>query len=184
MNKITGGNALIDPRLIIEKAGIGDAMHVADLGCGATGHFVFPVAKAIGKNGIIYAVDILKNNLRTIERRAKQEGLEQVRTVWSNLEIFKATKIEPGSLDVAMLINVLYQSDKRSEMIREAVCMTKTGGTLLVVDWNATATPFGPSLSERVNKDNIKAAAPRLNLELKEEFNAGEYHFGMTLLKH
>lgn len=184
MNRITGGNALIDPQLIITKAGIGDAMHVADLGCGATGHFVFPVAKAVGKNGLSYAVDILKNNLRNIERRAKQENLEQVRTVWSNLEIFKATKIESGSLDVAMLINVLYQSDKRPEMIREAIRMVKTAGTLLIVDWNATATPFGPSLGERVNKEAIKKAAPRLNIELKEEFNAGDYHFGMTFVKH
>lgn len=184
MNRITGGNALIDPQLIIEKAGIGDAMHVADLGCGATGHFVFPVAKAIGKKGIVYAVDILKNNLRNIERRAKVENLEQVRVVWSNLEIFKATRIESGSLDVAMLINVLYQSDNRTEMIREAVRMTKSGGILLIIDWNPTAAPFGPSLSERVNKDNLKAGVPRLGLELKEEFNAGEYHFGMTFIKH
>lgn len=184
MNKITGGNALIDPQLIIEKAGIGDAMHVADLGCGATGHFIFPVAKAVGKKGLIYAVDILKNNLHNIERRAKQENLEQVRTVWSNLEIFKATRIEASSLDVAMLINVLYQSDQRPEMIREAVRMVKPGGILLIVDWNATAAPFGPSLGERVSKDNLKAAAPRLNLELKEEFNAGEYHFGITFIKH
>jgi len=184
MSNITGGNALIDPQIIIEKAGIADRMHVADLGCGGTGHFVFPVAKAVGKNGIIYAVDILKNNLVNIERRASQENLAQIRTVWSNLEIFKATKIETSSLDVALLINVLYQSDKRAEIIREAVRLTKKNGKILIVDWNSIATPFGPSIEERLNKENLKKVGERLSLELLDEFSAGEYHFGMVFLKH
>ena len=72
MSNITGGNTLIDPQIIIEKTGIADRMYTADLGCGGTGHFVFPIAKAIGKNGIMYAVDILKNNLANIERQANQ----------------------------------------------------------------------------------------------------------------
>ena len=184
MPKITGGNALIDPQIIIQKAGIAERMHVADLGCGGTGHFVFPVAAAIGKNGIIYAVDILKNVLANIERRANQENLQQVRTVWSNLEIFQATKIETGSLDVSLLINILYQSDKRAEIIREAARLTKRNGKLLIIDWNTIATPFGPSLEERLNKENLKKIAERLGLELTEEFAAGEYHFGMVFSKH
>jgi len=184
MPNITGGNTLIDPQIIIAKAGVAERMHVADLGCGGTGHFVFPVAKAIGKHGIIYAVDILKNNLTNIERRANQENLVQIRTVWSNLEIFKATKIETASLDVTLLINVLYQSDKRAEIIREAVRLTKKSGKLMIVDWNAMATPFGPSVEERLNKENLKKVSERLGLELIEEFSAGEYHFGMLFLKH
>lgn len=184
MSNITGGNTLIDPQVIISKAKIAERMHVADLGCGGTGHFVFPVAKAVGKHGIIYAVDILKNNLINIERRAKQENLAQIRTVWSNLEMFKATKIETASLDVALLINVLYQSDKRAEIVREAIRLTKKSGHVVIVDWNAIATPFGPSVKERLNKENLKKVGERLGLELIEEFPAGEYHFGMLFLKH
>jgi len=184
MNKITGGNALIDPKIIIEKAGIIERMQVADLGCGSTGHFIFPIANAIGERGIIYAVDILKNNLTNIERRVRQDNLKQVKTVWSNLEIFKATKIETDSLDVGLLINVLYQSNKRSEMIRESFRMVKRGGKLVIVDWKKVSTPFGPSVEERVNRENLMAVCQRMGMELLEEFNAGEYHFGLVFLKH
>ncbi|MFA5318242.1 MAG: methyltransferase domain-containing protein [Patescibacteria group bacterium] len=184
MNKVSGGNVLIDPQTIIEKGEIGDRMQVADLGCGGSGHFVFPIANVIGENGIIYAVDILKNNLANIERRAKQDNLKQVKTVWSNLEIFKATKIESASLDAGLLINVLYQSNKREEMIREAVRMVKRGGKLLIVDWKKVRSPFGPSLEERVNKENLAIVCQRLGMELLEEFNTGEYHFGLVFLKH
>ncbi len=183
MSKITGGNNLIDPKIIIEKAGISERMRVADLGCGSTGHFVFSIAETIGSDGVMYAVDILKRNLDNIEHRAKQDNLKQIKTVWSNLEIFQATKIEASSLDAGLLINVLYQSDKRVEMMREAIRLVKKGGSLVIVDWNQSAGQFGPSLEERVNPDNLRTAGERLGLKLIGEFNAGQYHFGMAFQK-
>jgi len=64
------------------------------------------------------------------------------------------------------------------------VRLLKRGGKLLVVDWKKIAVPFGPSIEERINKENLIAVCQRLGLELLEEFNAGEYHFGMVFLKH
>ena len=184
MTRVTGGNALIDPQIVVQKAQISERMSVGDLGCGRTGHFVFPVAAAVGEYGMVYAVDILKDVLGNIERRAQQENIKQIKTVWSNLEIFKATKIESSSLDVALLINILFQSNKRTEIIREAVRLLKKGGKLLIIDWKKIATPFGPSIGERLNKENLLAVCQRLGLELLEEFEAGIYHFGMVFLKH
>ncbi|PIT94081.1 hypothetical protein COU00_00875 [Candidatus Falkowbacteria bacterium CG10_big_fil_rev_8_21_14_0_10_43_11] len=184
MAKITGGNTLIDPQIVIEKAQIGERMRVGDLGCGRTGHFVFPIAFAVGERGLVYAVDILKDVLSNIERRAQQENIKQIKIVWSNLEMFKATSIESSSLDVTLLINILYQSNKRTEIIREAVRLMKRGGKLIIIDWKRIATPFGPSIEERLNKENLLAVCQRLGLELTEEFSAGAYHFGMVFLKH
>lgn len=184
MTKVTGGNALIDPQIVVAKAQISERMRVGDLGCGRTGHFVFPLAAAVGEYGLIYAVDILKDVLANIDRRAQQENVKQIKTVWSNLEMFGATKIESSSLDIALLINILFQSNRRSEIIREAVRMLKQGGKLLVVDWKRIATPLGPSVEGRLNKENLLAVCQRLGLELMEEFEAGVYHFGMVFLKH
>lgn len=184
MNKVTGGNVLIDPQIVIKKAQISKRMKVADLGCGVTGHFTFPIAQVVGDHGVIYAVDILRNILANIEHRARQENLIQLKTVWTNLEIFKATKIASASLDIGLLINILYLSDKRAEVIRESIRMIKKGGKLLVIDWNKADSPLGPSLEERVDKDNIIAICKRLGMELTEEFEAGDYHLGLVFIKH
>lgn len=180
---ITGGNALLDSNLILDKAKIGQGVKVADLGCGISGHFVFPAALRTGKNGKVYAVDILKNVLDNIKRRAKTENLENIETVWSNLEIFGATKIESESLDVALLINTLYQSHKRAEILREAIRMTKKKGLLVIVEWKDIALPFGPSPEERVKTDLLKNVGQKLGLNLEEEFNAGPYHYGLIFVK-
>jgi len=180
---ITGGNALLDVSLVLSKAQIGDKTKVADLGCGASGHFVFPAARMVGKNGKVYAVDILKPNLENINKRARVENLTNIETVWSDLEIFGATKIEAGSLDVAMLINTLYQSRKRAEIMREAIRMLKRDGKLIVVEWKNTSSPIGPPAEKRVKIDPLKTAGEKLGMSLEEEFEAGQYHYGLIFIK-
>ncbi|KKQ62219.1 MAG: rRNA (Adenine-N6-)-methyltransferase [Parcubacteria group bacterium GW2011_GWE2_38_18] len=180
----TGGNVLLDVNLILGKAQIGENMKVATLGCGSSGHFVFPAAQLVGKKkGIVYAVDILKTVLERVTRLAKQDNYSNVVPIWSDLEIFNATKIEAGSLDVVLLINILYQSHKRVEILREAIRMLKKDGRVLIVEWKNIASPLGPPVEERVNINLLHTAAPKLGLKLEEEFQAGQFHYGVVFNK-
>lgn len=174
---------LFDINFILNKIAIGEGQKVAELGCGNFGYFVFPVAKMVGPRGHLFAVDILKNTLEDIKKRALQENLQQIETVWSNLEVFKGAKIESAVLDQALLINILHQSEKRVEILREAIRMLKTGGKLLVVEWKNIASPLGPKTEQRVNKETLKEAAPKLGLSLSAEFEAGPYHYGLIFHK-
>ena len=178
-----GGSSLVDASLIFNRARIGDKAKVADLGCGSSGYFVFPAAKIVGKKGIVYAVDILRTALETINKRIRAENFANIKTIWSNLEIFGATKIEAGSLDVAMLINTLYQSRKRLEILRESVRLLKKNGRLVVVEWKNTAAPFGPPPEEKVEKEFVENGAKKLGLRPEEEFEAGQYHYGLIYVK-
>ncbi len=183
MYKVTGGNQLLDVNQILSKAQIDEGMKVADFGCGATGHFVFPTSEAVGKDGRVYAIDILKSALESIEKRVKQENIKNIKIVWSNLEIFNATKIESGSLDIVLLMNTLYQSQKRVEILREAIRMLKKGGKLVIVEWKSTAIPFGPPINERVKMSLLKIRAQKLGLKFEEEFFVGQYHYGLLFIK-
>ena len=178
-----GGNALIDVNLILGKAQAGDRMKLADFGCGSSGHFVFPAAGVIGRNGKVYAVDILKTALESIRRRSKHENLSNIEAIWSDIETFGATKIEAGSIDVGLLINTLYQSHKRAEIMREVIRMIKKGGKLIIVEWKNTNSPFGPPAEGRVKKDLLRIAAKKLGLQLEDEFEAGAYHYGLMFTK-
>lgn len=183
MYKITGGGILIDVNYILDKAQIAEGMSVADLGCGTLGHFVFPLAKIVGKHGRVYAVDILKMALDTIDRRIKVEGCKNIKTIWSDLELFNVTKIESSSLDVGLLLNTLYLSHKRVEIIRESMRMLKQQGKLMIVEWQNMNIPFGPPVDERVKKDSLVQGAGKLGLKFVDEFIAGEYHYGLIFEK-
>jgi ubiquinone/menaquinone biosynthesis C-methylase UbiE len=180
----TGGNTLIDVPLILKKAGITERNKVADFGCGSSGLFVFGPAKMVGKNGKVYAVDILKPILENIKREARQENLDGViETVWTDLEVYNATKIEAGILDVGLLINTLYQSHRRVEIMREALRLIKKGGRLVIVEWKDVSIPFGPPVEERVKLASLENGAAKLGLRMDEEFQAGQYHYGVIFTK-
>jgi len=175
--------ALFDIGAILSKMGIEEKQQVAELGCGNFGFFVFPLARLVGRQGKVYAVDILQPTLQEIKAVATKENLPQITTVWSNLEIFKATKIETSSLDCGLLVNVIHQSDKKIEIIREAIRLLKRGGKLLIIEWNSSDLPFGPDPAKRVNVEAIKGAALKVGLMVKEQFAAGPYHYGLILTK-
>lgn len=183
MAGLTGGNTLIDVNLLFSKSQIEEKMKVADLGCGSSGHFVFPCAKIIGKNGTMYAVDILRTSLETVSKMARIENLANIKTIWSNLEIFGATKIEAGSLDVGLLINTLHQSHKRAEILRESARLLKKNGKLVIVEWKNIAAPFGPPTEERVKKEFVDNAVKKLGFSPDDEFEAGPYHYGLIYIK-
>lgn len=183
MLQLKNTRSLMDINLIIGKSGLSENDKVAELGCGGFGYFVYPLARLVGKNGRVYAVDILKSCLDDIKRHALQENLRQVETIWSNLEIFKATRIENSSLDAVFLINTLSQSNKKAEIAREAVRLLKRSGKLVIIEWKSGQLPFGPALDMRLKIDSMKSAALQLGLSLSEEFTAGPYHFGLIFKK-
>lgn len=186
MLTVTGGNILLDVNLILSKIQVSDNMKLGDFGCGSSGHFVFPVADLLnkkGKSGKIYAVDILRTVLETIRRKAKQENYKNIEIIWSDLEIFGATKIESCSIDFGFLLNTLYQSRNRIEILREVARMLKKNAKLLIVDWKDSDLPLGPPKNERVKEDMLKAACAKLGLKLDEEFIPGPHHFGLIFTK-
>lgn len=155
---------------------------VADLGAGG-GLFTMQAARLVGDRGQVYAVDIMKSSLSDIESKARMTGFNNVKTVWSNLEIVGATKINESSLDYTMLVNVLFQSKKHFEIMAEAARLLKPGGKLLIIDWSSTAPGFAPPGDMKVDPAELNANAIKLNLSLEQEFKAGNYHFGLIFIK-
>jgi ubiquinone/menaquinone biosynthesis C-methylase UbiE len=176
-------NNLLNIDLLLGKTINSNNCFVADLGCGSFGYLVFPLTKKIGSHGKVYAVDILKGSLENIKKRARLENLDQVKTVWSNLEVYNGTDIKSDSLDVAFLVSVLHQSDKYVDIIKEALRTLKKGGRLLIVEWENGNSFFGNVDKKTIDKKEMLKALKTLPLNLEEEFKASEHHYGLLLTK-
>jgi ubiquinone/menaquinone biosynthesis C-methylase UbiE len=183
MVNTSGGNQLLDPQRLLIEVGVQKNQQVADLGCGAVGHFVFPAAEMVGDKGLVYAVDIRRIILEGIKNRARIEGKENIKTVWSNLEVYRGTGILDNSLDVAMLINVLFQNKKQEEIIHEAVRMVKPGGRLAIVDWKPEKSVLGPPLEIRAKPEVLIKLCQKEGLTVEREFEPGNFHFGLLFNK-
>lgn len=181
-----GMNALrktLHPLAVLKELGIREKMRVADLGCGAAGHYVFPLADLVGEEGKVYAVDVQKKVLEPLARQAQTENKEHIETVWSDLENYGAAEIEPASLDMALLLNVLYQMRDRLTALREAARLLRVGGRLVTVDWLTTGAPMGPPVEQRVRHDWLEDAADQLGLRVWRRFRPSQHHFGIIFEK-
>jgi len=182
MPHISTGKDLIDPFKVLEEAGVRAGMKVADFGCGALGHYIFPAAKLVGSEGKIYAVDILKSALQGVESRMKLEGLSNVETVWGDLDKMGGVQLPDELLDVGLLINNLFLSPKKEILVRESMRMIKKGGAFVVIDWKSTGA-FGPDPAVRVSLDEAKKILQSEGLIIKKEFSPGTYHYGLLVTK-
>ncbi len=172
-----------DINLILNKIAIREGQTVAELGCGHQGHFVFPLAKRVGQKGTLYAVDIIPSILDEIKKRAYSENLPQIQTVWTNLEVFKGAKIESASVDTALLINVLSQSKKKLDILRETARLLKAGGSLVIADWRLDAPDFGPPADQRLRPNILEDLAIKSGLIVEEKFTVGDYYRAFILKK-
>lgn len=183
-NKFPGGNYLLDAYNILKNiVGIKSKQVIGDLGAGGAAYFTLQSAKLVGDQGQVYAVDVLKNVLSTINSKAQLAGLYNVKTVWSNLEIYGAAKIPEASLDHALLVNILFQSKKYPEIIKEAVRLLKPGGQLTIIDWSDMSPNFAPNDALQLDKEEVINIAQNLSLSLQQDFQAGTYHFGLIFIK-
>ncbi|MEA2088549.1 MAG: methyltransferase domain-containing protein [Patescibacteria group bacterium] len=182
-NSFSNGSKLLNAEGILEKAGIEEGMIVADLGCGANGYFCFPASHFVGDRGLVYAVDIRKTALDNIKSMVDFESVNNIKTVWANLEIYGLTKINSNFLDLGLLINVLFQSNQKFNILKETARLIKNKGKIVIVDWKKSNIALGPAVDLRVDKGDVQAIFHSLNIEQVDEFDAGKYHFGMIFQK-
>lgn len=176
---VRSGTELINPFKLLERVGIRADQRVADLGCGALGHFVFPAAQLVGPKGAVFAVDIQRSVLEQVEKAAKQEHMFHVKGVWSDIDVYGATRIDEASLDLTLLVNNLYLSQNRPQLVRELSRLTRPGGKIVVVEWKTIATPFGPEPTARISSEDAKKIFETPLLAFEQEFEAGPYHYGI-----
>lgn len=177
------GTELIDPFAVLAAAGVRNGMTVADFGCGTLGHYVFPAGVQVGPKGRVLAIDILKSVLSAVESRKKMESANNIETIWGDMERPNGVKVPDGTVDVGMIINNLYLSKLKKELVTECVRMVKPGGTLVVVDWKLGGAEFGPPPESRVDPEVAKQMVLDIGLTLEKEFSPGKYHWGYIFKK-
>lgn len=178
------GNQLIDPKQLFEKVQLRAGMHIADFGCGRTGNVILPASKEVGLHGIIYAVDIMKDVLDGVIKRAHMHNLSNIHTVWSDVEQIGKTAIPEKSLDLVFFINSMFHMKNKDAALQEASRLLKNKARIMIVDWIENNLPIGPKKDQLVNFMEIIHWAGQNGFAIQEQFEAGQYHHGVILYKN
>lgn len=184
MERFPTGTVLLNAAEILRRAHLDIGMTVGDFGCGGSGQFTLEAAHIVGENGKVYAVDILKSALSSITSKARLTRQQNIRAVWSNLEIYGATRaVRDGTVDLGIIVNTLHQTQKPLAILKEVVRMVSRNGRILVVEWMTGRASFGPAEKALVLPDRVRSMAKELTLREEASFEAGPYHYALLLTK-
>lgn len=178
--KGTGG--FMNPKKIVSGFGIAEGIIISDFGCGA-GYFTILLAQKTGSGGRVYAVDIQESALDNVRVKVKAAGVDNVETIRSNLEVLGSSGLKDSSQDMVLLANILFQSDKKMEIVKEASRVLKNGGSLVLIDWKRAAGGFGPPDNLRTDEIAMRSLVLGEGLNFESDIDAGQFHYGMKFRK-
>lgn len=178
-----GSGGFMDPGRIASSFGLSQGMRVADFGSGA-GYFTILMAKLLGDSGLVTAVDLMNPALETLRAKAKMEGLGNIQTVRSNLEVLGSSGLANDSQDMVLMANLLFQNSNKESIISEARRVVRPGGSIIVIDWRKRAGGFGPPDELRTDEEEMKRLVMGNDgFQFVGPIDAGIFHYGLIFKK-
>ena len=132
---------------------------VADVGSGA-GYFTFKFSDMVGKTGTVLALDLVKDQLKNLDRSAALAGITNIKTVVSKEN---DSTLPENSIDMAFLCSLYHASYVNSlEYVKDGFVGSlrkalKPGGKLVVADNMPLSDKDGGYYGPRISKEMLIA---------------------------
>ncbi|MEF8846925.1 MAG: class I SAM-dependent methyltransferase [Candidatus Paceibacterota bacterium] len=170
-------DGFVEPNQVLNKLKLKPEMDAAEFGCGS-GSFTIPLAQKLNE-GQVYGFDVQQEPLSALKGEADLKNINNITTRRANLEQPESSNLPAKSVDVVLIVNMLFQVEDEEPVINEAARVLKKGGKCLVVDWKEEAN-LGPQ-GDRESAEFISNLAKEAGFEVEEQFDPGNYHWGLIL---
>lgn len=151
---------------------------IADIGAGS-GYHVFKMAP-LATQGIIYAVDIQSEMLRSIAFRIED-------TNHKNIELIKSTErdvnLEVNTIDKALLVDVYHEFDYPKEMMASIYKALKKDGQLFLVEYRAEDETVPIKKLHKISQEQAVKEMKAAGFKLKENITNLPWQHCMIFVK-
>lgn len=152
---------------MIAALGVKPGQVVCDLGCG-NGFHALKLARLVGAKGRVVAVDIQREMLVLLEARAKEAGVENVKTVHS---LPHDPKLDAASVDLVLLVDVYHEFSHPEQMLAAMRRALKPGGRIALVEFRAEDKRVPIKPEHKMSKEQILKEFPPNGFKLVAEYD-------------
>lgn len=119
------------PRLLLAALELKKGQHVCDFGCG-NGYYSLELARRVGPQGTVYAIDIQQDMLDLLRARAKPRGLKNIRPI---LATTTDPQLPRGKLDLVLMVDVYHELTHPEEVLQAVRQSLSETGRLVLVEF-------------------------------------------------
>lgn len=122
-----------DTEQLIKNLALKPGMMVADIGAGS-GYHAIRMAKRVGNNGKVFAVDVEQEMIRFMDERINKAKITNIKTVQSSEQDIP---LENGTMDIILMVDVYHEFSYPYEMGRSLHRILKSDGRVFLVEFRA-----------------------------------------------
>lgn len=152
--------------LMVKSLRLKPGMTVADIGAGS-GRISLMMADYVEESGKVLAVDIQQEMLDLIGEKLTRLNLKQVELVKGEE---KSPKLEPDTVDMALMVDVYHEFSFPYEMMLELSKALKVGGKVVFVEFRKEDKEVQIKLVHKMTEAQVKKemSPPEFGLKWKE----------------
>jgi ubiquinone/menaquinone biosynthesis C-methylase UbiE len=119
------------PNVALDVLKIAKGSSVADIGAGS-GYITLRLSTRVGPTGHVYANDIQPEMLQMLGQKLSDKHITNVTLVQGT---FDDPKLDPASVDLALMIDVYHELSEPQAMLRHIRAALKPGGRLVLLEY-------------------------------------------------
>jgi ubiquinone/menaquinone biosynthesis C-methylase UbiE len=153
------------PEQVLDALSIMPGQTVCDIGAGP-GYFALRVAKRVGPEGRVFAVDVEPKILGVLRARVEKAAARNVTPV---LGLANDPLLPPRSCDLVLVVDAYHHFPDRPTYLTRLAALLRPGARLVNVDWHKRQTAIGPEQSHRIGREEFLGDAEKAGLRLAAE---------------
>ena len=153
--------------LMVANLGVERGMTVCDMGCG-NGFYALQLAKLVGEQGQILAVDVQPEMLKFLRERAEKAGVENITPI---LGSFHAPRLPRDSCDLILMVDVYHEFSHPEHMLKAMRDALKPDGLIALLEYRMEDPDVPIKLLHKMSKRQIMKEYKPNGFKLVKEFD-------------
>jgi len=165
------------PDEVVRALGLRPGDVACDVGAGP-GYFTLRLARAVGPQGRVYAVDVVPEMIAALRERLREAGVGNVTPVLARDD---DSLLPPQACDLVLVVDTFHHFPDGAAYLRSLLPRLRPGGRIVNVDFHRREMPVGPPLENKVAREDFLAAAQAAGLRVVEEKGFLPYQYFLVL---